>query len=113
MFYKSLILYFHLSSFMPRGTGLECIRLGSRAVGTVALWLSLGAGTALTESRAILSESALAFSFSSSTMSRCILTSEGEKQSQILQSEGEKAATINRAEAQKQQIGRASCRERV
>ena len=32
-----------------------------------------------------------------------ILTSEGQKQSQILQSEGEKAATINRAEAQKQQ----------
>ena len=32
-----------------------------------------------------------------------ILTSEGEKQSQILQSEGEKAATINRAEAVKQQ----------
>lgn len=32
-----------------------------------------------------------------------ILTSEGEKQSQILQSEGEKAATINKAEAQKQQ----------
>ena len=32
-----------------------------------------------------------------------ILTSEGQKQSQILQSEGEKAATINKAEAQKQQ----------
>ena len=32
-----------------------------------------------------------------------ILTSEGEKQSQILQSEGEKAAKINRAEAEKQQ----------
>ena len=32
-----------------------------------------------------------------------ILTSEGDKQSQILQSEGEKAATINRAEALKQQ----------
>ena len=32
-----------------------------------------------------------------------ILTSEGQKQSQILQSEGDKAATINRAEAQKQQ----------
>ena len=32
-----------------------------------------------------------------------ILTSEGNKQSQILQSEGEKAATINRAEALKQQ----------
>ena len=32
-----------------------------------------------------------------------ILTSEGDKQSQILQSEGEKAATINRAEAVKQQ----------
>jgi len=32
-----------------------------------------------------------------------ILTSEGEKQSQILQSEGEKAAKINRAEADKQQ----------
>ncbi len=32
-----------------------------------------------------------------------ILTSEGEKQSQILQSEGDKAATINRAEALKQQ----------
>ncbi len=32
-----------------------------------------------------------------------ILTSEGDKQSQILQSEGEKAATINRAEADKQQ----------
>ena len=32
-----------------------------------------------------------------------ILTSEGQKQSQILQSEGDKAATINRAEAMKQQ----------
>ena len=32
-----------------------------------------------------------------------ILTSEGQKQSQILQSEGDKAATINRAEALKQQ----------
>ncbi|GJG67248.1 paraslipin [Prevotella lacticifex] len=32
-----------------------------------------------------------------------ILTSEGEKQSQILQSESEKAAKINRAEAEKQQ----------
>ena len=32
-----------------------------------------------------------------------ILTSEGQKQSEILQSEGQKAATINRAEAQKQQ----------
>ena len=32
-----------------------------------------------------------------------ILTSEGQKQSQILQSEGDKTAMINRAEAQKQQ----------